>query len=146
MTDPSAAPTTPSPEGDCQRIQPRAQILGECAAVSPPWPTQHTGTLTRQLDYLVEEPLLEHSKHVLLALARSPALCGVVHWAGGHGGGGRSHHRLLVPLEDAPHGGRGTAAGEGGRVSTPEAQVQTALPTGCGRLFQKLKTVDKGRM
>lgn len=88
----------------------------------------------------------EHGKHVLLALACTPALCGVVHRAGGHGGGGGGHHGLLVPLEDAPHGGRGTAAGEGGRVSPPEARVQTALPTGCGRFFQKLKTVEKGHM
>ena len=37
----------------------------------------------------------------------------------------------------------GTAAGEGGRVSIPEARAQMALPTGCGRLFQKLRLRTK---
>lgn len=31
--------------------------------------------------------------------------------------------------------------GEGDRMSIPRARVQTALPTGQERLFQKLKTV-----
>ena len=72
-------------------------------------PSQPPGTLTGNLVNLIEELLLQFGKHVLLALPSTPTLGGVVHGSNGHrdGGGGRSHNRPLVPLENVPHGGRG---------------------------------------
>lgn len=83
-------------------------------------------TLTGDLVHLIEELLLHLGKHVALALPSTPTLSGVVHGPDWHcgGGGGRSHNGLLVPLEDAPHGGGGDSCGrEGSRMNIPEVRV-----------------------
>lgn len=70
-------------------------------------PPSHTGPLTGDLVHLIEESVPHLGKDILRALPGTPARRGVVCGPRGHGGGGRSHNGLLVPLEDISHGGGG---------------------------------------